>query len=186
MNKLPIPSRHRSSKGECRHCCNGLRALSVALLALSGTPRYAAEERVIIGRVENVLMQDVGMQVKARIDTGAGVSSINAMNIRVEPTEDGRGEIAHFDLTDDRGRTRNIRRPIVDWASIKIKGGDATIRRPVVIMDICLAGKKIEARFNLADRQHFLYPVLVGRNTLKTGDFLIDPKRKFMEKPDCS
>jgi hypothetical protein len=52
-------------------------------------------------------------------------------------------------------------------------------------MDMCLAGKKLEGRFNLANRDDFLYPVLVGRNLLKTGDFLIDPKRKFVEEPGC-
>jgi hypothetical protein len=54
-----------------------------------------------------------------------------------------------------------------------------------VILDICLGGKRLEGRFNLADRELFLYPVLVGRNILRTGDFLIDPKGKFMEHPGC-
>ena len=47
----------------------------------------AAADRTIIGRVEYVLMQDVGLKLKARIDTGAGVSSINAKVLRFEPIE---------------------------------------------------------------------------------------------------
>ena len=148
--------------------------------------RTSAAERVIIGRVENVVMQDVGMKLKARIDSGAGVSSIDAKNIRVERAGDGSPERVTFELTDDRGRTKTVERRIVEWAEIKGKGTKATVRRPVVTLDICLGGKRLEGRFNLADRSQFLYPVLVGRNLLKTGDFLIDPKRKFMEHPGCS
>lgn len=145
----------------------------------------AADERVIIGWVENVLMQDVGMKLKARIDTGAGVSSITAKILRVEPIEGGNGERVIFNLTNDVGETKTVRRTIVSWAEIKVKGSTERIRRPLVTLDICLGGKKLEGRFNLADRKGFLYPVLVGRNILKTGDFLIDPKRTFMEHPGC-
>jgi hypothetical protein len=53
------------------------------------------------------------------------------------------------------------------------------------MMDICLGGKQIEGRVNLTDRSTFLYPVLLGRNILKAGDFLIDPERNFMEHPSC-
>lgn len=145
----------------------------------------SANERVIIGRVENVMMQDVGMKLKARIDSGAGVSSIAAKILRVEPFEDGKGERVIFNLSNDVGETKSVRRKIVSWAEIKVKGSDARVRRPVVTLDICLGGKKLEGRFNLADREGFLYPVLVGRNILTTGDFLIDPKRTFMEHPGC-
>ena len=147
--------------------------------------KASADERVIIGRVENVLMQDVGMKLKARIDTGAGVSSITARILRVEPIEGGKGERVTFNLTNDVGETKTIRRAVVSWAEIKVKGSTERVRRPVVTMDICLGGKKLEGRFNLADRKGFLYPVLVGRNILNTGDFLIDPKRTFMEHPGC-
>ena len=175
--------RPRDTKGLAKHlvaiglgCAAGIVACDPA----------SSDERVIIGRVENVLMQDVGMQLKARIDSGAGVSSINAKILRVEAKEDGSGEQVTFELTDGRGRAKTVHRTIVKWAEIKGKGTNATIRRPIVILDICLGGKRLEGRFNLADRERFLYPVLVGRNILKTGDFLIDPKRKFMEHPGCS
>jgi hypothetical protein len=79
-----------------------------------------------------------------------------------------------------------VERTIVNWANIKSKsaqGGYA--KRPVVMMDFCLGGRRIEGRVNLADRGTFIYPVLMGRNILKAGDFLIDPERKFMERPGC-
>jgi hypothetical protein len=157
-----------------------------ACIYCGAVPAIAAPaDRVVIGRVEYVLMQDVDMRLKARIDTGAGVSSIDAKVIRTEKDEDGKGERVVFELTDQDGQTKRIRRPITEWAEIKRKGATGTVRRPVVTMDICLAGKKLEGRFNLSDRARFLYPVLVGRNLLKTGDYLIDPKEKFMADPEC-
>src|SRR4029450_10026929 len=56
------------------------------------------------GRVENVLMQDVGMSLKARIDSGAGVSSIHASVVRIEKAEDGRGERVVFKLRSEKRR----------------------------------------------------------------------------------
>jgi hypothetical protein len=52
-------------------------------------------------------------------------------------------------------------------------------------MDFCIGGKRIEARVNLAKRDRFIYPLLVGRNLLKAGDFLINPAKKFMSVARC-
>jgi len=123
-------------------------------------------------------MQDVGMKLKARIDTGAGISSIDAKIVEIKRA----GEKVVFQIKDDEGKIKSIERTIVEWA--EIKGKDT--KRPVVRMDFCLGGKRLEGRINLADRSMFLYPVLIGRNILKIGDFLIDPRKEFMEKPGCS
>ncbi|MFH0341138.1 MAG: ATP-dependent zinc protease [Chromatiales bacterium] len=164
-------------------------ALCVILSGLGLAGSASAEERsacdnseTIIGRVEYVVMQDVGMKLKARIDTGAGISSIDAKIVEIKRATDGSGEKVVFQIKDEEGKIKSIERKIVEWA--EIKGKDT--KRPVVRMDFCLGGKRLEGRINLADRSMFLYPVLIGRNILKTGDFLIDPRKKFMEKPGCS
>ena len=131
-------------------------------------------------------MEDVGIKLKARIDTGARVSSIDAKIVEIKPAANGSGEKVVFQIKDDDGNIKTLERTIVEWAEIKGKGTEKTIRRPVVRLDFCLGGKRLEGRINLADRSAFLYPVLIGRNILKTGDFLIDPRKKFMEKPGCS
>ena len=140
----------------------------------------------IIGRVEYVVMQDVGIKLKARIDTGAGVSSIDAKVLQIKPAAGGSGERVVFVIRDDTGKPKSIERKIVEWAEIKGKGTSKTTRRPVVILDFCLGGKRLEGRINLADRSGFIYPVLIGRNILKTGDFLIDPSKTFMRQPGCT
>lgn len=146
----------------------------------------ADEESLIIGRVEYVVMQDVGIKLKARIDTGAGVSSIDAKVLQIKPATGGSGERVVFEIRDGAGKAKAIERKIVEWAEIKGKGTAKTSRRPVVILDFCLGGKRLEGRINLADRSGFIYPVLIGRNILKTGDFLIDPSKTFMRQPGCT
>lgn len=165
-------------------------ALCVALSSLVLVGSASAEERsacdksvTIIGRLEYVVMQDVGMKLKARIDTGAGISSIDAKIVEIKPAADGSGEMVIFQIKDDEGKIKSIERTIVEWA--EIKGTKQAVRRPVVRLDFCLGGKRLEGRINLADRSMLLYPVLIGRNILKLGDFLIDPRKKFMKKPGC-
>jgi hypothetical protein len=155
--------------------------------ALAGTKKERAAERpVVIGRVEKVFVEDAHFTSKARIDTGAGVSSLSAEILEIKkPEKPGAPERVVFRMRDDADAPRTLEKPIVDWQSIKKKGEAGFIKRPVVVMDLCLAGKRVEARVNLANRSRFLYPVLVGRNTLKAGDFLINPAKKFTHKPLC-
>ncbi|MGH8581021.1 MAG: RimK/LysX family protein [Gammaproteobacteria bacterium] len=61
----------------------------------------------IIGRVEYVVMEDVRMKLKARIDTGAGVSSIDAKIMQLKPAADGSGEKVIFEIKDDEGKIKS-------------------------------------------------------------------------------
>lgn len=163
-----------------------LTLLSVILM-LGNLPAIAAttdkDNRIIIGRIENVGLDDAHMVAKARIDTGAGLTSLNAENIQISKLSNGKESVT-FDLIDENGKKVTMKRTIIEYVNIKTKKSGYD-KRPVIRMDFCIAGKKIEARTNLANRAHFLYPALIGRNILKTGNFLIDPKRKFMTKPEC-
>jgi hypothetical protein len=146
-----------------------------------------SEQKIILGRVENVILQDSAIKLKARIDTGAGVSSLHADDLTIISADKMKGVPArvNFRVRDASGRIVRLERDVVDWMRVKRKGDKGYIRRPVVMMDFCLAGKQIEARVNLANRSRFLYPLLVGRNLLKTGDFLIDPAQTFLTNPGC-
>ena len=160
------------------------------LLTFSTITAHAAEKsknasRPIIGAVEYVDLDDAGLIVKARIDTGAGLTSINAEIVEIRPPADGKPERVVFRVVDKQATKKTLVRDVVEWVNIKKKGGTGFIKRPVVRLDFCLGGKRIEAKANLADREDFLYPVLIGRNVLVTGNFLVDPKRTFMHDPGC-
>lgn len=178
-----------------------LAILSLTGLAVEGAPPAATnpvpatdtaanepaakpeKPRVIIGRVEFIVLQDVHLRLKARIDTGAGVSSVHAKILEIKQTPEG--ERVRFQVEDAEGNKKIMERPIVGWLNIKVMGSDKRNRRPIVRMDICLGGKKLEGRVNLNDRSSFLYPMLIGRNLLNTGKFLVDPSQLYLQEPGC-
>lgn len=150
-------------------------------------PADKVQNRTVVGWVEKVKLADVDVVVKARMDTGAGLSSVDAEIVKIIPAEAGSTrESIVFQIEDSEGNKKTLQRDIVKWVNIKKKDKSGFIRRPVVRMDFCLGGKKIQGRINLADRQHFLYPLLIGRNILDTGQFLIDPTQTFLHKPLCN
>lgn len=56
-------------------------------------------------------MQDVGIKLKARIDTGAGVSSIDAKVLQIKPVAGGSGERVVFEIV------LNCSRPLGDGST---------------------------------------------------------------------
>lgn len=173
--------------------CTLINFLKISLLMVPLASRgqvqsQCADGRVILGRVENVVLQDSKLKLKARMDTGAGVSSIHAEILQVMKADSSgvsRDRII-FHLKDKSGRLVRLERDVQEWMRVKRKGNAGFIERPVVLMDFCIGGRIIEARVNLANRSRFIYPLLIGRNVLKAGDFLIDPSRKFVEHPGCN
>ena len=139
--------------------------------------------RVILGRVEYAVLQDIHVKIKARIDTGAGISSVHAKVLELKPTD--AGERVRFQIDDGQGNTKELWRNVVGWANIKVMGSDQKNRRPIVRLDVCIGGKKLEGRVNLTDRGEFLYPMLIGRNLLNTGKFLVDPSKTYLQEPGC-
>lgn len=149
-------------------------AVPLATNVQAATPK----QRPVIGWVEYVGIGDTDLVMKGRIDSGAGLASVNAQVMEVRKS--GNGEKVVFSVMDDHGKKTTLERDVVEWVNIKKKGSSGYIRRPVVKMLFCVGGKRINARANLADRGGFLYPVLIGRNVLQTGNFMIDPTQKFI------
>ena len=56
--------------------------------------------------------------------------------------------------------------------------------RPVVLMQICMAGLLLNTEVSLIDRSEFVYPLLLGRKALAEVA-LVDPGSTFLTSPDC-
>jgi len=52
-------------------------------------------------------------------------------------------------------------------------------------MKLCVAGRWIEEEVNLAERDDFNYPVLIGRNMLKKGGLVVDSSKTFTADSSC-
>ncbi|PIN73224.1 hypothetical protein COV20_03255 [Candidatus Woesearchaeota archaeon CG10_big_fil_rev_8_21_14_0_10_45_16] len=111
------------------------------------------KERSILGLTETVklLGNDQKEEILlARIDSGATSSSVD-LNIAVKLQL---GPITRSKL---------------------VKSASGVGKRPIVKAEVIIDGKNIEGEFTLVDRSHMTYPILIGQNILKKGEFLIDP-----------
>lgn len=138
-----------------------------------------------VGWVEKARIPGVDKEVKAKLDTGATTSSINAEILGKPDKNSESGGMIKFQFTNGEGIKEVFERPIVRWVQIKSRAG-ADLRRPVVRMKLCVASRWIEEEVNLADREDFNYPVLIGRNMLKKGKLAVDSSRTFTKESVCS
>jgi len=134
-------------------------------------------DKKVVGRVESVLIEPPGIKMKARIDTGAQTSSINAKDIvRFERDQK---KWVRFTLIDEKNNTEHvIERRVTRVAKIiQSSQDDSFDKRVVVTLQITLGDMKQLSEFTLTDREHMTYSVLVGRNILK-DQMLVDVAQK--------
>ncbi|MBN1175902.1 ATP-dependent zinc protease [Candidatus Woesearchaeota archaeon] len=112
-------------------------------------------EKAIIGLIEPVMLQGKKQNAifKAKVDTGATKSSIDESLVPVL----GLG-------------------PIIGETTVKNANG--TEKRGFVDITVEIAGHTVTEHFTIANRTHMRFPILIGKNILRKGGFLIDPNRK--------
>lgn len=137
-----------------------------------------------VGRVEYVFVGTGQHKLKGRIDTGAGLSSIDAKVLEIKKDETGRKRVV-FTVTLPSGKDVKFIRNLAGYSRIKNRHDGSYQKRPVVRMSLCVAGHHSYGRVNLANRTHMIYPVLVGRNHLKSGPLLVDSRLKFTSVSSC-
>ncbi|HAH06478.1 MAG TPA: hypothetical protein DCM05_08125 [Elusimicrobia bacterium] len=149
--------------------CEAALTVGLALCALAaGKPQRIAS-------TEKVVLLPWKVELTARTDTGAAVSSLDARDVHVS------SQTVRFRLAPELGGL-SLELPIAGW--MEVRSAEARERRPVVELEFCLAGKVSKARFNLNDRSKVRHPALIGRNVLKQG-FVVDVKRKPGKGPAC-
>ena len=89
-----------------------------------------------------------------------------------------------FRLTSRRGKEVIFTEPVVRWVSIRRRGGGSIVR-PVVMMDLCIGGRRVIGEVNLADRTGFNYPLLIGRNMLSEAGISVDSRQIFAARKAC-
>ena len=172
-----------------------LAAIAVILVCLSSGPLSGDQAETadpsggggqdLFGWVEWVLVGERKMRLKAKLDTGAETSSLDASEIRFLRRGSSGQRFVEFQLSDDdSGRTVTFKKRVVREARIKQHDGSFQ-SRPVIIASVCLSDHLQEVEFTLIDRSEFLYPVLLGRSAL-AGLAVVDPDLTFSRDPDCS
>lgn len=105
--------------------------------------------KIIVGLVEKVKIN--GQEILAKVDTGAENNSMDtdlAEKLRLGP-------------------------PI---KTSKIRSAHGKTIRPVVEANLNIKGKEFKTTFNIINRSHMKYKVLIGTKILKQG-FLVDTSK---------
>lgn len=154
-----------------------VRDFLLGFLVASSAPTVChAQELVVLGAVEEVKVLPWGLTLLARVDTGAAKSSMAASDLKVK------GKTVEFRLPDPQLREKKIELPILGWVEVRTNLGKE--KRPLVLMEICVAGQRFQTPVNLDDRSGLKYPMLLGRDTLR-GRFLVDVARTHRHSKPC-
>tara|TARA_Y100001949_G_C15988476_1_gene331678 strand:- start:4655 stop:5191 length:537 start_codon:yes stop_codon:yes gene_type:complete len=162
------------------------------LLCLLSAPLLSqADDKTIYGLNEHVALPDFGLEVPAKLDTGAQTASLSARDIE-RFKRNGKSWV-RFYLAIDEAHDRPIELPLQRISKIKRRAGDfdpeeekTYTPRPVVELNLCMGKAKRSIEVNLTDRSAFQYPLLIGSDALSRFGALVDPDLKYAAgKPGC-
>lgn len=138
---------------------------------------FTIDDKLLVGRVENVLILPQEFKLKAKVDTGAKTSSLHAMNL-TEFERDGKSWVRFAMLDPKSDEKIYFERPVVRKTKVKQQNTDVQ-HRPTVSMSIIFGPIEEQVDFTLADRTGYLYQVLIGRNFLRDRA-IVDVSRTFI------
>lgn len=165
---------------------------SLALCGVLFSACAMANQPQIYGLHEHVALQELALNLPAKLDTGAETASLSAKNIQVFQ-RDG-GEWVRFQLgLDDANAAPIIEKPLARMSYIKRraddrKPGDKQLysARPVVEMDVCVGDELKNIEVNLTDRSAFEFPLLIGSSALKEFNAAVSPGMRYSAgQPSC-
>lgn len=140
-------------------------------------PNNITGAQYILGQVEYVDILPQAIRQKARIDTGAETSSIDAYDIETFE-RDGKRWVKFKVRFRDTERVVEFKEPVVRTVLIK-SHEEESVRRFVVKLKLAIGSIEKTLEVNLAERSHFEYPVLIGRNFLDAG-IIVDVSHKYL------
>ncbi|MEM6413470.1 MAG: RimK/LysX family protein [Pseudomonadota bacterium] len=142
----------------------------------------ARGKAITLGFLENVSVGGLGLAMKGKLDTGADTSSVYARDIELYDRK-GKDTWVRFRLIGNDGRSIRYDQNVVRFTRIKTKRG-GSVRRPVIYLPLCVGGKRGNAELNLADRSHFDFDILIGREFL-AHRIVVDSGKTFAAEQSC-
>lgn len=134
----------------------------------------------MLGNREYVYLDPPGLELTARIDTGARTSSLNAMTL-MEFERDGKPYVKFTIRNPQTGEPIEITRRLRRIAKIKERGDREAQERPVVKMRVTVGSINELIDFTLENRSKFKHQVLIGRNLLRDLA-IVDVSRSYLTK----
>jgi hypothetical protein len=149
-----------------------------AIHADTDSPR----ELQLLGWVENAFLVAPGIELPAKLDTGANTSSLDARIIK-RFRQWGRRWVRFAVRDPDTGEEVVMVRERARTIGIVQHEGDSDVR-PTVKVEVCIAGIQREIEVSLVDRGNFNYPLLLGRRALRHFA-IVHPGETFIAAETC-
>ena len=141
----------------------------------------ATAEPLRAGWTEVAHFPKLGVTLQAKLDTGAKTSTLGGLSQR-RFTRNGQDWVS-FLVADEAGRQSRIERPIVRFAKIR-RAGVPVQTRPVVELEVCVAGVSKRGEFTITDRRGMRFGVLLGRRFL-AGRIVVDAGAERLNDGAC-
>lgn len=139
------------------------------------------DQRSVIGLQEWINLPQLGIVgLRAKIDTGAGTSSLHATDIHPfkRNGEDWVRFTAHLGTLVQSPHRCEAR--LVSVRRVKSSNGHTQMRY-VIATELVLGEQAWTVEFTLACRKTMRYRALLGSSALVAGGFLVDPSRAYIQ-----
>lgn len=150
---------------------------------MAGTRVTKRREKPVLGWREWISLPELGLKVKAKVDTGARSSALHAYDIEYFKR---RGEtwvrFRVHPVQRDSSITVLAEAPLVDEKIVRPSSGHAE-HRPVIRTLLQLGDGAWPIEITLAQRDVMGFRMLLGRQSIK-GRHLVDPGRSFVVSTD--
>ncbi|OED44899.1 hypothetical protein ACH42_06410 [Endozoicomonas sp. (ex Bugula neritina AB1)] len=127
-----------------------------------------------LGAIEPITFPDSNITLKARIDTGAKTSSLDARDMEI--FQKNKKDWVRFNIP-YQGKIKTMEQPITRFLLIK-RHDQESERRPVITINTKIGELVQPAQFSLRNREGYKYPVLIGERFLKDAA-IVDVSQKY-------
>jgi hypothetical protein len=137
----------------------------------------------LMGIYENVVIIPIQKELTAKLDTGAKMNSIHGSNVKIY-RENGKKwvEFTYDWPGDNSAEAIKIKRILMGYTKIKQKNSPDE-KRPIVKLSFCMNGKLYKEKFNIANRNNFDTPILLGRDFFSERA-VVDSEIKYTTSTD--
>ena len=125
----------------------------------------------VIGAVETIRVEPSGIELRARVDTGAQTTSIHAEDIEIDGDGDARGKPIRFRVVNRLGQSAWVETQVA--REITVRTSEGSERRYAVPLTLGWRQSSKPVLVTLNDRAQMRYRLLLGRNWLR-GDYIVD------------
>lgn len=119
--------------------------------------------------------------LRAKVDTGARTSALHAVDVTPLTLNDT--PCVSFAIPEEQIDGLNTvfhTAPVRDHRSVRGSTG-ASQERYVIAMPLHIGRRTFTIEITLSDRTEMDFPMLLGRNALRLGRYVVDPGRSFLQ-----